>query len=76
MKNRMKTKSELGKISRFLRGIRHTSKGQSSNRRGLRQALGVQKKYPSSTKVGAGNAYRYRRQGMNIKKRFERQKSM
>lgn len=50
MKNRMKTKKSLGKVSRFLRQVRSGNGGQTETRRIIRGTS----VYPSSVKVGAG----------------------
>jgi len=60
MKNKMKTKQELGKISYFLRGVRKQSGGQSGTRKSIRRVSGIQSSLPSSTKIGGGDAYRIR----------------
>lgn len=69
MKKRQKTKKSQGKISWFLRSLTSGKKGQSSSRKGVRQSTGVQKSVPSSTKVGAGDAYRLRSSRRNNTRR-------
>ena len=53
MKNRMKLRKSIGKISSFLRDLKKPYRGATSIRSSLRRA-GM---FPSSTKVGAGGSY-------------------
>jgi len=49
MKNRMRTRKSVGKVSRFLQGLKRKNSGASETRRIIRG----KNDYPSSTKVGA-----------------------
>ena len=60
MKNRMKTKKVLNKISTFLRSVETNTYNHKITRSRNRDFEGRSKSVPNSTKVGAGNAYVYR----------------
>jgi len=57
MKNRMRTRKSVGRVSRFLQGLKRKNSGASETRRIIRKA----NEYPNSTKVGACNVVTCRR---------------
>lgn len=57
MKNRMRTRKSVGKVSKFLQSRKRKNSGASETRRIVRRS----NEYPNSTKVGACNIVTCRR---------------
>ena len=67
---RMKTKKSLGKVSSFLRDRKKPNPGFSAKRNSKRNPL----RMPSSTKVGAGDAFVLRSNLIDVKFRRNHRK--